>query len=74
MLNPIEKFKRSILHLNSFLHHCIEKYVFLDEQIDPISVIRPCYKAAMHDGIYFLVLDTICVTLKVLAIWHHWAL
>ncbi len=28
MLNPIEKFKRSILHLNRSLHHCIgQKYV-----------------------------------------------
>ncbi len=23
MLNPIEKFKRSILHLNRSLHHCL---------------------------------------------------
>ncbi len=23
MLNPIEKFKRSILHLNKSLHHCV---------------------------------------------------
>ncbi len=28
MLNPIEKFKRSILHLNRTLHHCSPKNVY----------------------------------------------
>ncbi len=42
MLNPIEKFKRSILHLNRFLHHCLVPHLYIHCTFSTASIsLRP---------------------------------
>ena len=40
MSNPIEKFKRSILHLNRSLHHCTSSRNGLSAQFKEDSALR----------------------------------